>query len=251
MNYKPELISGRICYVIYGDDGKPLYTESGALRYFCIEARAQEYVAGLRKPKGFPPSAPKMPAIVQLRKQEEEENSQFSGTIHDRAGISGYAQEQLADINARSGLWLPLPLTAEAKKALAEPMRKSIEKVPGGNFTTKSVIRLLARPDQDGFRVVVRLFERMMERQLPFEKATGTSVELNQVGFSSPDAGTARALANELAHRGYSPGLHARMSSILLKYARTQLPEIMNKGRIEGRNFSLRTNPNFISDWSW
>ena len=284
MKYVPEAVEGKICYVIYNDLGEPVRTKEGKLRYFCVEANAQAHVGKLTSKStparsfAAPPSPPKMPEIVAARRQQIKD--EHKGTVKERSGDDNCSicSEPLSDPQdrvkvpkgrwthkecapkevervranvlaagkaVRENQWLPLPLADSAMTFLHEPMLPEIQRVPAGQFTTRSIVRLLARPDRDGFRVVERLFHLMLQRQTPEEQRQGRATQLNATGFSSPDASTAKALQEELALKGWSPDLHLRMSTLLLNYAKTQLPEIMNHGRLPGRDFSLLTNPRY------
>ncbi|NDJ15212.1 MAG: hypothetical protein EBY17_29180, partial [Acidobacteriia bacterium] len=139
----------------------------------------------------------------------------------------------------RSTPWYPLDGVGDA---LAAPQLASVERVQGGSYTKNDIVRLLSRVDEQGFPLVQRMFDRMLERQTEDERRANRTRIDNSRGFSQPDARKAGEMLRELRERGYSRFLHMRMSALLMNYINTQLPEIMSAGA-ERTGVAMRTNP--------
>lgn len=116
-----------------------------------------------------------------------------------------------------------------------------IAPVPGSSYTERDVARLLGRSDREAYPVVLRLLNRMWERQTEDEQASGDAHHKNYQGFSKPDASRAQTLLGQAA-LGYTPELHYRISQLLSRYAGTQLLQIMNEGAARTGKI-LKTNP--------
>lgn len=117
-----------------------------------------------------------------------------------------------------------------------------ISQIDGTGYTEQDVARLLARTDQEAFRIQQRLLKRMWDRQTADEQAAGDARHRNMQGFSKPDATRAKDILALINTAGYSPALHFRLASLLHRYAGTQLLQIMNEGAARTGKI-LRTNP--------
>jgi hypothetical protein len=135
--------------------------------------------------------------------------------------------------------WFKLTDSAEYKKAFRRPPlpQMRMEEIRGrtkdGVYSVEGIYRILGRKDRQGFQAVLRLMERMLQRQTQDELQSRRTKHLNSIGFSQADASPAIELMNKYKQEGYSRWLHYRMSKILSKYVKTQLLGIMNQGARE------------------
>lgn len=172
-----------------------------------------------------------------------------------KAEAHGTAVARVASGSPRFGIPIPFRASAADRARYAEPLSPTIERVQGGTYSAVEILRLLDRANSDALPLVERMLDRMLERQTQTERKHGTAIELNFEGFNKPDSYTAEKLKKEAAAlRGglralaavgdpnLSIGVHYRMSSLLAKYAQTQLPNMMNAGA-QKYGLAMRTNP--------
>jgi hypothetical protein len=200
------------------------------------KTRGGPWVVGRGSPQfGFPTQQRAQADADRRRKKEEK-----------RLNALAAAQEALDTGRVgRWGLVLPKNAAKRDKRRFEEPLLGTVGRMDGGEYTRPEVMRLLDRTGAGAFRAVLRLTERMLERQTDEERATWDARRQNAVGFDKPDSFTAEKLIREI-RQSPSPRrqmeIHYELSSLLAKYSGRQLLEIMNRGARQS-GWALRTNP--------
>ena len=142
----------------------------------------------------------------------------------------------------QSGRWLPLSLSKQHRASLEHPPLVYIKKVINEPYLNDDVLRLIARNDRTGYAAALRIVQRLWDLQTPEEKRRGDAIVRNMQGFNAPDSSIAKRLLQESRRQGYSKWLHFRLAELLLKYMRTQVPEIMLKG-VQLKGYKVVANP--------
>ena len=144
-----------------------------------------------------------------------------------------------------------LTLVGAAKAADVDtfhrPLLKDVQREANGLYDYPGLMRILDRADAQSFPVVVRMLDRMLDRQTEEERRAKDAQVENLVGFNKPDSYTAEQLKQWAAQITPATPLdsrlivHYRISKLLAKYAGRQLLEITNAGAKQ-HGVAIRTN---------